>query len=109
MLEITESARAELKRMSATGKKPDATVQRLVPGLFSRLQFVPDDTGDWDGDIVINYNDEPVFVIDEELSQTLSGWTLDMRDNINGKSLCFIRSEGENIKNEEKIYEGQGE
>ena len=109
MLEITEPARAELKRMSATGKNPGTTVQRLVSGLYSRLQFVPDDTGDWDGDTIISFNGEPVFVIDEELCQTLSGWTLDMRDNVNGKSLCFIRSEGENAKNGKNICEGQGE
>ena len=109
MLEITEPARAELKRMSAAGKNPGTTVQRLVPGLYSRLQFVPDDTGDWDGDVIISFNDEPVFVINEELCQTLSGWTLDMRDNINGMHLCFVRSEGETSENEKNISEGQGE
>jgi len=90
-MEVTDRALAELRRMSAAEGGSGTTVQRLVAGQYARLQFVADDSGDWEGDTVIRDGETAVLLIDAALDYRLDGWKLDLRQDINGTSLCFLR------------------
>ena len=92
MLQVTDRALAELKRISAAESGPGTTVQRLVAGQYARLQFVTDDSGDWESDAVIRDGETAVLLIDAALDYRLDGWKLDLRQDINGTSLCFLKN-----------------
>jgi hypothetical protein len=91
MIVVTEAAKIELRQMCrvAAGRPPVA--QRLVAGQWGRLQFVPDDTGDWTDDIVIEDTEGVLLVIDTALHDELDDLDLDFEDSQGVRMLCFKR------------------
>jgi hypothetical protein len=91
MIVITEAGKKELREMcrAAAGQRP--VVQRLVAGMYGRLQFAPDDSGDWTDDIVFEDADGVLLVIDRELHDGLDDLTLDCEDYQGARLLGFQR------------------
>jgi hypothetical protein len=91
MIVVTEAAKKELRQMCrvAAGRRPVA--QRLVAGQWGRLQFVPDDTGDWTDDVVIEDTEGVLLVIDTALHDELDDLDLDFEDSQGVRMLCFKR------------------
>jgi len=91
MIVITEAAKKELREMcrAAAGQRP--VVQRLVAGQYGRLQFAPDDSGDWTDDIVFEDADGVLLVLDVELHDGLDDLTLDCEDYQGTQVLGFKR------------------
>ena len=95
MIVITAAAKKELRRMcaAAAGRRPVA--QRLVAGQYGRLQFVPDDSGDWTDDIVFEDAEGVLFVLDGALHDELDDLTLDCEDCQGTSVLGFKRRQAE--------------
>ena len=93
MIVITEAAKKELRQMcrAAAGSRPVA--QRLVAGQYGRLQFAPDDTGDWTDDIVFEDAEGVLMVVDTELHDGLDDLTLDCEDYQGTRVLGFKRQQ----------------
>jgi len=99
MLTVTESARAELKRVSSQVQDQPDSVLRLVGDELGQLSLVAD--VEKEGDQVIKHEETTVLVIDEQLSAALEGVGVDCQDTEAGPRLVLFKNQPEETEGQE--------
>ena len=93
MLTVTESAKAELKKVSSQVQDQPDTVLRLVGDDSGQLGLVAD--FEKESDQVIKHEETTVLVVDEQLSAALEGVGIDCQDTDAGPHLVLFRNQPE--------------
>ena len=93
MLTVTESAKAELKRVSSQVQDQPDIVLRLVGDELGQLSLVAD--VEKEGDQVIKHEEVTVLVVDEQLSAALEGVGVDCQDTEAGPRLVLFKKQPE--------------
>ena len=93
MLTVTESAKAELKRVSSQDLDQPEAVLRLVTDEMGQLSLVAD--VEKESDQVIKHEETTLLVVDEQLSTALEGVGIDCQDTDAGPRLVLFRSQPE--------------
>lgn len=93
MINVTESAKEELKRMSLqVTDQPESTL-RLVANGEGQLGLVAD--SEREGDQLIEHQGATVLLVDKELSAALEGVGIDCQDAGDGPRLVLTSSNPE--------------
>jgi Fe-S cluster assembly iron-binding protein IscA len=90
VIEITDAAKTELKRILNENSQDPAAVLRLTSTPDGSLGLMLDSAAE--GDNVIEHDGIKVLVIEEELAGMMSGVSMDVEDTDEGPMLTF-RSE----------------
>ena len=90
VVELTDAAQSEVRRLLSEDGTPEGTGLRLgiKGGGCSGLTYILDFTGHKDGDTVIDYKDFVVF-LDRKSTIYLSGIRLDHESGLAGKGFVF--------------------
>ena len=86
-LTVTDRARETLKQVLEVNREQPEQVLRLLPNQEGAYQFALDTTRD--GDQVVEHDGSTIMVVADEVSSTLSGATLDVRDTEQGPALTL--------------------
>lgn len=87
MIEITDAAKTELKRILSENTQDPAMVLRLTATPDGSLGLMLDNAAE--GDNVIEHEGIKVLVIEEELAGMMSGVNMDVEDTEEGSMLTF--------------------
>ena len=93
MLTVTESAKAELKRVSSQDLDQPEAVLRLIADDSGQLSLVVD--MEKESDQVVKHEETTVLVVDEQLSASLEGVGIDCQDTDAGPRLVLFRNQPE--------------
>jgi len=89
MISVTESAKEELKRVSADIVDQPESLLRLVAGEGGQLGLVAD--SEKEGDQIIEHQGSTVLVVGKELSAALEGIGIDCQDSDDGPRLVLVK------------------
>ncbi|RPJ64012.1 MAG: hypothetical protein EHM12_00825 [Dehalococcoidia bacterium] len=90
MIEITDEAKKELKKMLAENAADPSVLLRLAANEQGQLGLVMDK--EEQGDSVVEYEGTKLMVIDEHLASHLEGISLEVEDTPEGPSLMLTQS-----------------
>lgn len=93
MILVTESAKEELKRMSAELLDQEGSTLRLVANQEGQLGLVADN--ERDGDQLVEHQGGTILVVGRELSLALEGLGLDCQDSGDGPHLILVRHDAQ--------------
>jgi len=85
MLEVTERARQELKKILTTNTDEPEACLRLTVNEQGQLGLAID--VERDGDQTVEHEDSKVLLVEKELADTLQGITIDVEDTPQGAKL----------------------
>lgn len=89
MINITERAKEELKRVWSANVNDPQVGFRLTPVEIGQYSLVPD--REKEGDHVVEHEGAKVLLVDEKLIRILEGVTVDYRETSSGP--CLVVSE----------------
>ncbi len=87
MLNVSEAACAYLSKLLSESDVPDDVSARIIIE-GNQMSLQPDD--EKPGDVTFVHEGKPVLVIGENISQSLSGKTLDVKDSEEGLQLTLM-------------------